>query len=396
MASKPISLVHLITSLHVGGAQMHLYKTLSRFNPRRFEATVISLVKPGKVGEMLAKRGIRVLSLNMTKGKPSLNGLWKLTVFLKQLKPHLLQTHLYHADLLGLQAGRLARVPHIFWNIRQSRMDFSYYRRTTGMTVKLCALLSRYVDKILVNSHAGLSYHAGLGYDRAKMVVIPNGFETERFRPNPESYLSVREELLIPAQARLVGMMARFDPQKDHATFFRAAKFVLDREPNTYFLLAGQGLKPDVPAVRLLVEESGLAPGRVFLLGERSDMPRLMAALDIFVSSSAFGEGFSNAIGEAMACGVPCVVTDVGDSALIVGGTGLAAPPRQPESLAQGIVYLLRLAPGEYRQKSVLARQRLLRHFDLGKIVSRLESLYEESLSTPGSIADYAMLKTES
>jgi glycosyltransferase involved in cell wall biosynthesis len=396
VATEPISLVHLITSLHVGGAQMHLYKTLSRFNPRRFDSTVISLVKPGKVGDMLARQGVRVLTLNMTKGKPSLNGLWKLTVFLKQLKPQLLQTHLYHADLLGLLAGKCARVPHIFWNIRQSRMDFFCYRRTTGMTVKLCALLSRYVDKILVNSHAGLTYHAGLGYDRAKMVVIPNGFETERFRPHPESYLSIREELQIPAQARLVGMMARFDPQKDHATFFRAAKFVSDREPNTYFLLAGQGLEPDAPAVRLLLEESGLGPSRVFLLGERSDMPRLMAALDIFVSSSAFGEGFSNAIGEAMACGVLCVVTDVGDAALIVGETGIAAPPQQPEHLAQGILHLLRLEPEEYRQKSVLARQRLLQHFDLGKVVSRLESLYGESLSTPGSLADSAMLKNES
>ena len=396
MATKPISLVHLITSLHVGGAQMHLYKTLSRFNPRRFESTVISLVRPGKVGDMLAKRGIRVLSLDMAKGKPSLTGFWNVSALLRRLKPRLVQTHLYHADLLGFLAGKCARVPHIFWNIRQSRMDFSCYRRTTGITVKLCALLSGYVDKILVNSHAGLTYHAGLGYDRTKMVVISNGFETERFRPHHESYLSVREELQIPTKARLVGMMARFDPQKDHATFFRAAKFVSDRETNTYFLLAGQGLEPDNPAVRLLLEGSGLGPGRIFLLGERSDMPRLMAALDIFVSSSAFGEGFSNAIGEAMACGVPCVVTDVGDSALIVGETGIVAPPQQPERLAQGILHLLHLAPEEYRQKSVLARQRLVQHFDLGKIVSRLESLYEESLSTPASLGDYTMLKHES
>ncbi len=386
---SPIPVVHLITSLHVGGAQMHLYKTLSRFNPQRFDSTVISLVKPGKVGEMLSRQGIRVLTLGMAKGKPSLAGFWRLRGFLKQLQPRLVQTHLYHADLLGLLAGKCARVPHIFWNIRQSNMDFSRYRRTTALTVKLCALLSKYVDKILVNSQAGLIYHADLGYDRTRMVVVPNGFDADHFRPHPASYASVREELKIPGKARLIGTIARFDPQKDHDTFFHAARMVSDREPNAYFLLAGHGLLSDNPAVRLLLEGSGLSPSRVFLLGERSDMPRLMAALDIFVSSSAFGEGFANAIGEAMACGVPCVVTDVGDSALIVGETGVVVPPQKPERLAQGILQLLHLGPEAYQTRSASARRRLLHNFDLAAIVNRLESLYGETLS--GGNASLAM-----
>jgi glycosyltransferase involved in cell wall biosynthesis len=359
---------------------MHLYKTLCRFNPRRYDSTVISMVEPGKVGEMLARRGIPVLTLGMAKGRPSVTGFWKLYVYLKQLKPRLVQTHLYHADLLGLLAGKCARVPHIFWNVRQSNMDFSRYRRTTAVTVKLCALLSRGVDKILVNSQAGLTYHVGLGYDRTRMVVVPNGFDADLFRPHPASCASVREELKIPGPARLVGMIARFDPQKDHDTFFHAARIVADREPHAYFLLAGHGLKPDNPAVCLLLKRAGLTPNRVFLLGERSDMPRLMAALDIFVSSSAFGEGFANAIGEAMACGVPCVVTDVGDSALIVGETGVVVPPQQPEQLAQGILQLLHLRPEAYQKRSAGARRRLLHNFDIATIVNRLESLYGETL----------------
>lgn len=386
-------MVHLTTSLHLGGAQMHLYKTLCRFDPRRFESTVISLVKPGKVGDLLANRGIRVLGLDMRKGKPGLAGFAKLSSLLRQLKPRLLQTHLYHADLLGLLAGRFARVPHIFWNIRQSRMDFRHYRRTTAMTVSLCARLSRYVEKILVNSHAGLGHHAALGYDRSKMVVVPNGFDGERFRPHPAAYADLRNELRIPQRTRLVGMVARFDPQKDHGTFFKAAGLVSHCEPEVRFVLAGQGLERDNPPVRQLVEDSGLHPGCAFLLGERTDIPRLMAGLDVLVSSSAFGEGFPNVIGEAMACGVPCVVTDVGDSALIVGPTGIVVPPQQAHRLAGGILQVLQLDEQAYRAKSDAARQRLLQNFDLARIVSRLESLYEEALASPGRLGSLAINK---
>lgn len=377
----PIPMVHLITSLHVGGAQMHLYKTLCRVDRRRFDSTVISMVKPGKVGEMLSRQGIRVLTLDMAKGRPSLAGFWKLVFLLKELRPGLLQTHLYHADLLGFLAGKIARVPRIFWNIRQSDMDFSRYRRTTARTVRLCALLSPYVDRILVNSHAGLNHHADLGYKRSGMVVIPNGFEPGRFRPFPAHRVSVRKELHLPAQARLVGMMARFDPQKDQATFLRAAAMVAHFQSQAYFLLAGHGLEHHNPAVQFLVKSSGLPPARLRLLGERADMPRLMAGLDVLVSSSAFGEGFSNAIGEAMACGVPCVVTNVGDSPLIVGDTGVVAPPRQTEHLAQGILEILNLPDQDYQAKSAAARQRILENFSIYNIVARLESLYEEALS---------------
>jgi glycosyltransferase involved in cell wall biosynthesis len=393
--NSPIPMVHLITSLHVGGAQMHLYKTLCHFDRRRFDSTVISLITPGKVGEMLAREGIRVLSLDMAKGRPSLTGFWKLVVLLKKLRPTLLQTHLYHADLLGFLAGKIAGVPFIFWNIRQSNMDFSRYRQTTARTVRLCAALSTWVDKILVNSYAGLEHHANLGYNRRKMLVVPNGFDPEQFRPLPAQRASVRQELHLSHQARLVGMTARFDPQKDHTTFFQAASMVARCEPQAYFLLAGHGLEPHNPEVQFLIKSSGLAPARVRLLGERSDMPRLMAGLDVYVSSSAFGEGFPNAIGEAMACGVPCVVTDVGDSALIVGDTGMVAPPRQPELLTRGILEILNLPGGARLSKSAAARQRILQNFTISSVVRRLESLYEQTQERHAPIAQLASAATK-
>lgn len=377
---SPIPVVHLITSLHMGGAQMQLYRLLCLLNPKRFQSTVISLVKPGVVGDMLTARGVPVLTLGMAKGKPNPAGLGKLAALLRQLKPRLLQTHLYHADLLGFLAGKCARVPRIFWNIRQSRMDFSCYRRTTGLTVRLCARVSRFVDKIVVNSHAGIEHHAGLGYDRSKMVAIPNGFAGDLFRPDPAAYADVRKELRLPEHTRLVGMAARFDPQKDYGTFFRAAALVNRSAPEVHFLAAGPGVDRNNPPVIELVQGAGLDPGKVFLLGERSDMHRVMASLDVFVSSSAFGEGFSNVIGEAMACGVPCVATDVGDAAFILGQTGIVVPPRRPERLARGMLQLLHLKPEAYRSLSAAARQRLLQEFSLTKTIRRYESLYVEAL----------------
>lgn len=377
----PVKVVHLITSLVVGGAQMHVYKTVTRFDPRRIHSTVVSLVPPGPVGALLKEDGIPVYHLGMAKGRPNPLGLTRLVALLRRLRPQVLQTYLYHADLLGLLAGKLAGVPHIFWNLRQSVMEFEQYRRTTAWTVRLSARLSRYVDLILVNSWAGADYHCRLGYAPERLLVVPNGFDLELFRPDPEAYREVRRELGLSAEHLLVGMFARYDPQKDHGTFLAAAAQVAALRPQVSFLLAGTGLTWEHPAVAARVRESGLPPDRLFLLGERRDIPRLAAALDVFVLSSAFGEGCANAVGEAMAAGVPCVVTEVGDSPWLVGDTGEVVPPRDPAALAQAMERLLSLEPSRRRLLGEAARARIARHFSLDEIVARLTRIYTEALS---------------
>ncbi len=375
----PVLVAHLITSLAVGGAQMHLYQTVTRFDPRRIRSTVISLVPPGPVGVLLREAGIPVYHLGMAKGVPNPLGLARLVRLLRRLRPQVLQTYLYHADLLGLLAGRLAGVPRIFWNLRQSVMEFERYRRTTGWTVRLSAWLSRRVDLILVNSWAGAEHHRQLGYDPQRLLVVPNGFDLGRFRPDPEAYREVRRELGLDPDHLLVGMFARFDPQKDHATFLAAAAQAAALMPRVSFLLAGTGLTREHPEAAALARESGLPPSRLFLLGERQDIPRLAAALDVFVLSSAFGEGCANAVGEAMAAGVPCVVTEVGDSPRLVGDTGLVVPPRDPGALARALVRLLSWEPARRRLLGEAARRRIERHFALDEIVTRLSRLYEEA-----------------
>jgi glycosyltransferase involved in cell wall biosynthesis len=387
---KPLHLVHLITSLNVGGAQMHLYKTVTRFQPDKIASTVISLVPGGKVAQLLQDQGVSVLDLGMRPGCPTPLAFFRLTGLLQRLRPQILQTYLYHADLLGYLAAKWAGVPLVLWNLRQSRMDFSRYHRTTGLTVRLCARLSGGVKRILTNSYAGLKAHACLGYDAGRMLVVPNGFELSRFQPHPPSYREVRQELGLGPEARLVGMLARFDPQKDHETFLKAAQLVSKRLPETFFLLAGKGLHHDNPALARLLVANPINPERLRLLGERHDTPRLLAALDVYVSSSAFGEGFANAIGEAMASGVPCVVTDVGDSALIVGETGLVVPPKQPQDLSRAIAEVLIWPSAGRVARGQAARARIQQKFDINEIVAHLESLYldlAKQSAAPGSLA---------
>jgi len=383
--NAPLRIVHLITSLNVGGGQMDLYKAVTRFDPAKITSTVISLLSPGKIGALLGEKGIPVLSLGMRNGRPNPMGLWRLNRLLRQIRPHILQTYLYHADLLGYLAGKWANVPLILWNLKQSRMDFSQYRLATGVTVWLCARLSRGVKKILVNSFAGLKVHALLGYDAERMVMAPNGFDLTRFRPHPASYREVREYLGISLEARLVGMLARFDPQKDHENFLNAAHLVMASHPETYFLMAGNGVSLDNPPFAELLQATRVAPERLFLLGERADMPRLLASLDVFVSSSAFGEGTPNVIGEAMACGLPCVVTDVGDSALIVGETGLVVQPGEPEELARAMGEALAWPAAERARRGAAARARIQQKFDINQITAELESFYLDLAARPAA-----------
>ena len=373
---EPLRMMHLITSLNVGGAQMDLYKAIVRFNPEKISSTVVSLVPAGKIGKLIENQGIPVLSLGMHPGRPNPVALLRLTGILKRFKPQILQTYLYHADLLGYLAGKLAKVPLVLWNLKQSSMDFRRYRRASGLTVWLCARLSRKVKKILVNSLSGLKAHALLGYDAGRMVMAPNGFEMSHFRPNPATYREVREELGIPPGAPLVGMLARFDPQKDHENFLKAAGKITAACREVHILMAGSGVRRDNPAFAELLKANPVLPERLFLLGERSDMPRLLASLDVFVSSSAFGEGMPTVVGEAMACGVPCVVTEVGDSALMVGETGLVVQPRAPGELARAVEEALSWPPAERTRRSKAARARIQENFDITKIAAQLESFY--------------------
>ena len=351
-----------------------LCKLVTHMDRKAFRPLVVSMTDRGPFGEKLASEGVPVLELGMRLGRPTPAGLLKLCRLLRKHDPNVLQTWLYHADLLGLLAGKVSAVKRIVWGIRCSDMDLRNYSPLTALTVWSNARLSCFPDAILVNSEKGRQVHEKRGYSARRMRVIPNGFDIERFRPDETAREWLLAELGLTHQAKLIGFVARFDPMKDHKTFFRAASALAAKEDSVHFILAGDGMVVSNAQVSVLVKPKLL--DKVHLLGRREDIPRLLAAMDIATSASAYGEGFSNAVGEAMACGVPCAVMDVGDAEWIVGDTGMVVPPGSPELLADAWKRLLDMDLEQRKRLGERARARVAENFEINKLVRRFEDFY--------------------
>ena len=383
-----VRILHLISSLDVGGAELSLLRVLSGMDDERFENRVVSLIPAGTVGARIRALGVRVDSLAMRRGRASPVAVVRLVRMLRHERPDILQTWLYHADLLGLVAGCLARRVCVVWNVRSSNMDMAHYRWLSGATVRACARLSRLPRAVVVNSEAGRHFHEVIGYRARRWVVIPNGLDTSEFRPNPAALLALRAEIGAGAEDVLIGLVARFDPMKDHRTFLQAAGILVRGGVNARFVLAGDGVVAQNSNLDMLVREEGLG-GRVYPMGRRDDVSWLLAGLDIAVLSSA-SEGFPNVVAEAMACGVPCVVTDVGDAAAIVANTGLVVPRRNPEALAAGLRTLVVMGTRERSRLGRLARARIEQEFSLERMVRAYGNLYMSlaGLRPTGEVGD--------
>jgi glycosyltransferase involved in cell wall biosynthesis len=369
-------IVHVITGLSIGGAETALYRLVTHAEGSRGTATVISLSDEGHYGPRLRAAGIAVHALGMRRGRFSLKLFLRLVRLLRAERPDVVQTWLYHSDLLGTLAARLAGLPRVAWNIRCSVADERHFRLGAGPIPRLLARLSTLPKVIISNSVAGKKLHESLGYRPRRWAIIPNGVDATLFRPDAAHYQSVRDELDLPAQTPLVGLIARQDPIKDHPTFLRAAQLVAQGNAEVHFLCAGQGIDPSNTALTALARELGIA-GRVHFVGARNDIPRLTAALDVATCTS-IAEGFPNILIEAMACAVPCVSTDVGDAALIVGDTGRVVAAGDHASLAQAILELLRRKASSPDDLGLLARNRVLSEFSLTSMVRKYQSLYDE------------------
>ncbi len=365
---------HLITDLAPGGAELFLARLAPRLVAEGIPCAVGALGAGGVAADMLREVGLPVTCCGMPRGWLTLNGLRILRRDLRAFRPDVVQTWLYHADLVGL-AARFLGVPRIVWNLRCSDLRLTHYRLRTRLVVGACARLSRLPDMVLANSQAGLEHHLRLGYRPRASAVIPNGIDLDVFKPAPDARGEVRAALGLADRDILIGLPARWDPMKGHALFAQAAGQALRQAPGLRFLLYGQGIDGENAALVAALAQAG-AEKACLLLGRRQDTPRLHAALDIACSSSLHGEGFSNALAEAMACGVPCVGSAVGDTAAIVGDTGRVVPPGDAEALAQGMLELARLGREQRAQLGGMARHRIQRHFSLELAVARYAEVY--------------------
>lgn len=375
-----MKLLFIITGLSTGGAEMMLYKLLDRINREQFDPFVISLTYEGEsqISQRISDSDIPIYLLNINSKKEILQAIWRLINLVRKIQPDIIQGWMYHANLAAQFASLLTfqSVPTV-WNIRHSVYSLKYEKSTTATIIKLLAKMSSFPKNIIYVSHISAKQHEKLGYQDSKSVVIPNGFDTEVFTPSINARNGLRRELGLTENAIVIGLIARYHPMKDHDNFLSAATLLLKKFPDIHFVLVGTGVKKENSGIVSLLSDFKLTDDPHFhFLGERQDISKITAGFDIASLVSAWGEGFPNVVGEAMSCGVPCVVTDVGDSAWIVGETGKVVPPKDPEKLAQVWQEMIELGQEKRSQLGTLARQRIIENFSLDAIVEQYEELY--------------------
>ena len=374
---RPIEVAHVITGLGVGGAETALLRLARRLPTSEFGTKVISLTEKGVIGLELEASGVTVQAMNMSRALPNPLSLFRLSAVLWKWRPDVVQTWLYHGDFVGGLAAKLAGRRRVIWNIRHGNPDPRYDRRSTIWCARACAALSGWLPSAIVcNSKAAASIHVGLGYDGDRMRIIPNGVDVEAFRPDASARSDVREELGVPGDGFLIGLIGRFHPEKDHRAFVSAAGHLASLDGRARFVLCGENVTRDNPVLASWIEATGYG-NRFHLLGMRRDVPRITAALDASTSSSNT-ESFSNVIVEAMACGVPCVVTDVGDSRSIVGGAGIVVPPGSPAALVDAWRSLLGMPASRRSSMGAAARRRVTEEYSIETMVARFGELYAQ------------------
>lgn len=373
-----MKILHIITGLSNGGAEGVLYR-LCKYDGQA-EHIVVSMMDEGKYGRLLKKEGINVHYLNLPAGKVTFSALSKLYRLIRMLKPDVVQTWMYHADLIGGVVAKLAGVKKVFWNVRHTTLESGKSKRSTILIAKLCAKLSGFIpEQIIYCAHEAQAIHKNLGYKKGKAKVIGNGYDLALFDQNVQFREMILNEFSISNKEVLLGMVGRYDPQKDHSNLISALGIVKQKGFEFKLLLIGKQLDDSNDELLEQINSESVSDN-IRLLGQRTDIPSVMNALDIHVLSSSFGEAFPNVLAEAMACGTPCVTTDIGDAALIVGNTGWVVPPKDMQALANAIMQAIKEKQENHlawlnRQKE--CRERIVDNFSIEKMIDAYHRVWK-------------------
>lgn len=363
--------IHVITSLSVGGAEKALFRLLTNMMPE--EVMVISLTSKGKVGVQLEEHGfqVRVLGLNFY-NLPTV--FYKLYYLIKNYQPDIVQSWLYHADLIGGLAAKLAGVKNIIWNIRTTELRKSAF--VTSVIRKICARLSFFIPvKIVVVAHRSRLKHIQLGYNASIMEVIPNGFITQQYAITNEEVAAFKDRLGIKDFELVIGCVGRLSQVKGQDIFIDAANKVLETIPTIRFLMIGRGIEVSNHELISLFKNNEIL-SRFIFLGERSDISLCLKSMDIFCLPSR-SEGFPNVLGEAMLAGVPCVSTDVGDAAILGGKEVPLVDINNSQSLADELILMARKSAQERIVIGKGLRERIVDQYSVKKMVIDYQKLYE-------------------
>jgi glycosyltransferase involved in cell wall biosynthesis len=366
-------IVFLLRSLNYGGAQRQVVLLAKGIRERGHDVVVATFYPGGVLENEVLQAQVRIRPLHKRGRWDVIGFLVRLNKVLKEERPDIIHSYLHEENLMTLTSPRSTKV---VWGIRCGYMDYSHYDWLNWIIFKLNCWLSMFPDAIIANSYTGYNYHLELGYPSAKMAVIPNGIDTDRFRPDPAARQRIRAEWGVPEQEQLIGIVGRLDPMKDHPVFIEAAALLANKRRDIRFVCVGGGPDEYRSKLQKLANSLGLE-GRLLWVGARDDMSAVYNAFDISVSSS-YGEGLSNVICEAMACGIPCVATNVGDSVRIVGEMGKIVPPKDPAAMCHAIETLLQQA----FHTSAQIRHRIVEHFSAEALVVNTENALLKLLSS--------------
>lgn len=370
---KP-TVVHVITGLQTGGAELMLARLVERQEQSRFRDVVVCLTGDGPTAERIRDAGVTVHLLGLRPGLPNPLGIARIARLIRRERAVAVQSWLYHADLLGGLGARLAGRP-VAWGVHHSSLDPETTSRGVLRVARLCRLIAGVVpSRIVFCAESARRSHVDFGYPADKMVVIPNGFDLDKFRPDLDARASARAELGIGDDEVLIGIVGRFVPLKNHRLFVEAAALVANKHATAKFVMIGDDLDDSNAELAGWIEQTGHA-GSFRLLGRRFDTPQLLAAMDI-VALTSQTEAFPLVIGEAMATAVPCVSTDVGDAALLIGDTGRTVPSGDAGAMAAALAELVTTAPEERQKLGWRARQRMACEFEIGMIADRYEEVW--------------------
>lgn len=367
--------VHIISGLEDGGAQSILFRIST--NDSSCDHVVVSLGGDGKYGELLRSNSVQVVCLNMPRGRITFSGISYLWRFLRLERPDVIQTWMYHADFLGGITGRLAGCKNVIWNIRHSDLVPGANAKLTILISKICALVSGFVPrKIICCAHAAKKVHVNYGYSKNRMVVVQNGLDPDIYYYNPTAREQIRANWGLALSEIAIGLVARYDPQKDHGTFLEALAILKNREMSPKCFFVGTGMTNQNNELMEKISKLGLQ-NEINLIGRNNDVPGIMSALDINVLSSSHGEGFPNVLAEAMACETPCVSTDVGDAAFILGKNGILVSPGDPNALASGVEQMIREKESDsWGGRCVEARKIVVNNFSVNNMVAKYHEVW--------------------
>lgn len=370
---KPV-IAHVITGLNTGGAEMMLARLVARHQDSAFRPIVYCLTDEGPIADQIRALNIPVRNLRLRRGAPNPLVVASLARRLKRDHVAVVQTWLYQADLVGGLAARLSRIP-VAWGIHNSRLDGDAVGRSLALSIWACRVAARFVpDCIVCCAESARAVHVEMGYPAGKMTVIPNGFELDRFQANPKARHRIRAKLGIGPGAPMVLIAGRFVPLKNHRLFVEAAGIVANRHPDAQFVMVGEGLDRSNRELSGWINTAG-KPARFHALGRRTDMPDLLSAVDV-VALTSRTEAFPLVIGEAMATGIPCVSTDVGDAQQLIGDTGRIVPEPDAAAFAAALSELVALTHEERCALGRRARARMESEFDINIIADRYDLLW--------------------